>query len=570
MARGVAVAGASLVSLIAFGCHVNDPTPFDPRAMTENDRAGAGSVRTTPQLRLPETRQAYSPLTTPRRRVTGDEGQPVYLSLREIMHRAAAHSNEVRVAGYDPAIAETRITENAAHYDPIAYTNLRYDKQFDRTPGTVIPSPSNPQQTTTINVENNNIYTAETGIKQYLSSGGQVQLGYQFTNSDYSPVRYTRNNYWDSELKLQLTQPLLREFGYEVNWARITVARNDQRVSLLDYRKALEDNTEQLEKDYWQLYEAEREMHISEEVLAHARELADVLWRQFSGGGKATILELSQAASSVSDREATLIRARARVGEISDDIKRRMSDPEFAIAGPFEIRTKDSPIDEPIKFDEQDQLETAFANRLELGQQQLRVNSADVARQVAINGLFPKLDFVGQVTVQGLQSNFDRAINDQWGGGHLVYSLGLQLEIPLGNREATSIVRRSELQRAQAVIGYQQIQDKVSQDVASACREVRVAYDSIRKSRESRMQLEEVLNDLNRRQTSGEQTIDPNFVNLKLQTQEQLGNAQRTEAQEMANYNIALSTLQKAKGTILRYNNIQMEEERFQWDTASH
>jgi outer membrane protein len=355
-----------------------------------------------------------------------------------------------------------------------------------------------------------------------------------------------------------------------VNWARITVARNDQRVSLLDYRKALEDNTEELEKDYWQLYEAQREMQIGEEVLLHARELADVLWNQFTFGGKATILELSQAASSVSDREATLLRARARVADISDDIKRRMSDPEFAIAGPLEIRPADVPIDSPIKFDVQDQIETAFANRLELGQQQLRVNSAEVARQVAINGLFPKLDFVGQVTVQGLDSTFNNSVNDQWGGGHLVYSLGLQLEIPLGNREATAIVRRSELQREQAVLAYRQLQDKVSQEVASASREVTTAFESVRTSRNARMQLEEVLNELNRRQSSGVQAIDPNFVQLKLDTQERLGNAQRNEANELANYNIALSSLERAKGTILRYNNIQMEEEELPWDVPSH
>jgi outer membrane protein len=570
MAKGVAVAGASLLSLMAFGCHVNEPPPFDARAYGSNDLVGAAAIRAAPQIPLPTTNPAYAPQTKPAMPVTGQQGQPVYLSLREIMHRAAANSNEVRVAGYDPAVAETRVTENAAHYDPIFYSNLRYDKQFDRTPGTVIPSPSNPSSTITIDVENNNIYTAEAGLKQYLPSGGQVQLGYQFQNSDYSPVRYTRNNYWDSELKLQLTQPLLREFGYEVNWARITVARNDQRVSLLDYRKALEDNTEEIEKDYWQLYEAQRELHISEDVLQHARELADVLWNQFTFGGKATILELSQAASSVSNREATLLRARARVADISDDLKRRMSDPEFAIAGPLEIRPADVPIDTPIKFDVQDQIETAFANRLELGQQQIRINSADVARQVAINGLFPKLDFVGQVTIQGLQGNFDQAINDQWGGGHLVYSLGLQLEIPLGNREATAILRRSELQRQQAVLAYRQLQDKVSQDVVSACREVTVAFEAIRTSRTARMELEDVLNALNRRQASGQQEIDPNFVNLKLQTQEQLGDAQRTEANEMANYNIALSSLERAKGTILRYNNIMMEEEVLPWDVPSH
>jgi outer membrane protein TolC len=568
MAKGVAVtAGTSLLSMVFVGCNVAEPPPFDPRAITRGDRFNSFEQRGRPLTDLPKTREAYDPARhlPSSRPVTGEEPQYVRMSLREIMHRAAANSKEVRVAGYDPAIAETRVTEGEAHYDPIFYNNSRFDKQNDRTPGTVIPNPTNPTQTVTINTENNNIYTVETGVKQYLQTGGQVQLSYQVQHSDYFPVRYTRNNYWDDQLKFQITQPLLREFGYEINWARITVARNDQRVSILDYRKVLEDNTEELEKDYWLLYEAYKEVLIAEEVLQNARDLVSILWDQVINGGKATTVELSQGASTISQREIELERAKSHMLDISDDIKRRMGDPEFDVAGPMAILPADEPAEVPVRLDLHDQIETAFANRLELGQQQIRENSAEVARQVAINGLFPKLDLVGSATLQGLSNNVDRAFADQMGHGHMVYSLGLQLEIPLGNREAASIVQRANLQQLQAVASYEKIMQDVSADVAAAWREVNTAWRALGNARQGRFQAYEFLEGLNNRQASGLQALDIYFVQSKLDAQDRVATAQRREATELMNYNTALSRLEKAKGTILRYNNIMMEEDQLPW-----
>lgn len=571
MAKGVAVAGTTLLSMVVWGCNLQEPPPFDPRAITRGERVAAAARRTAPFPPLPTTQEVYDPSKhqPSSRPVTGVQPQYVRMTLREIVHRASLNSNEVRVAGYDPAIAETRVTEGEARYDPIFFSNLRYDRQADRTPGTVIPNPSNPQQTVTINTENNNIFTTEAGVKQYLQSGGQIQLSYQWQESSYFPVRYTRNNYWDSQLKFQITQPLLREFGYEINWARVTVARNDQRVSILDYRKALEDNTEELEKDYWLLYEAEREVRISEGVLQNARELVNILWEQYVGGGKATTVELSQGASTVASREADLVQARARLLDISDDIKRRMSDPEFKVTSPIAILTSDDPAEVPIHMKLEDQIETAMANRLELGQQQLRENSAEVARQVAVNGLFPKLDFVGSASLQGLASNLDQAISDQLGHGHMVFSLGLQLEIPLGNREAASIVRRADLQQLQAIAAYKRLVDDISTEVTRAHREVTRAWEGLADARRSRLHAADALTGLNARRASGLQALDYNFVINLLDAQLRLAESQRREAQELAAYNTAISALERAKGTILRYNNIVMEEEQLPWMTPS-
>ena len=61
--------------------------------------------------------------------------------------------------------------------------------------------------------------TQEAGIKQDMTSGGQISFSYQMQYNYLLPKRFSLNPYWDNQLKLQITQPLLRNAGFAVNQA---------------------------------------------------------------------------------------------------------------------------------------------------------------------------------------------------------------------------------------------------------------------------------------------------------------------------------------------------------------
>jgi hypothetical protein len=86
------------------------------------------------------------------------------------------------------------------------------------------------------------------------------------------------------------------------------------------------------------------------------------------------------------------------------------------------------------------------------------------------------------------------------------------------------------------------------------------AWEVIRSSRRSRFAAEDALTRINAREKSGE-PLTPEFVQLKLQIQDSLAQSQQSEAEAVTNYNIALSQLEKAKGTILRYDNVVLQED---------
>jgi outer membrane protein TolC len=578
MGNGVGAAGAAVVvSLIGLGCNLNNPPPFDPQSITALERSEAGQVGPARLYPLPTTRYSqrnedqgtqtpYPPATGP----ALTRNNVLRVPLQEIVQRAALNSSEVKVAAYDVSINETKIVENEARYDPVIFNNFKYDRQNDRTGGTVIPNPNGNQLSNVlIDVERNNIFTEEFGIKQNMPSGGQVSLSYQTQASDYNPRRFVRNHFYDNQIKLQVQQPLLRDFGYEINYARIYIARNDQRVSMLDFRKALEDQIGEIEKDYWQLYEAQREVEVQEELLARTVDLASLLEKQERGGGQATHIEASQARSDVQTRKSILTQARAKVRDLSADIKRRTNDPDpdFAVASGATLLAADAPVQTLVHFDLQEQIDTAMLNRLELGQQQIRINSAEVAANVARYELLPKLDFVGSTQLQGLSTNFGDAAGDQFSAGHVGFSIGLQLEIPIGNREARAIYQRAILQRQQAIEDYRRLTAQISQDVETAARAVNTQWESLQDARAARFEIEDVLTGLNQLLAGGV-ALTPERIRLTLDIQERLAEFQRQEVLALAQYNIAIAQLEKAKGTLLRYNNIVLEEMKFPYGTT--
>jgi outer membrane protein TolC len=601
-ASTIAVLSLAVSGFCLVGCGIKEPPPFDPLGVQKDakDAAAHNNLR-IPMYALPTTLQDLTtqPDTMPvdpdapkpkpanphvhlrpeSPATTGpaiNENYVVRMTLQSIIQRSVAHSTEVKVAGFDAAIAKTKIMEAEGKFDPVFFTNLKYEHQDQPFAGQAIQNPHDPSTSLTLYVERGEVYTLEPGIKQVLPSGGEVSLSYQFQYNYLIPERFVLNPYWDDQLKFQLTQPLLRNAGVEVNEARITIARNDTRVAILDFRKALEDNIAELEKDYWQLEEAEQEVKIQENLLKQTSDTAKILFDQAINGGAVARGQTSQAQASIRDREAVLVRAKARLGDVSDDIKRRMSDPEFPVAGPLLILPLDIPAEDRIQFDVAEQVSTALANRLELGEQSLKIKDAEVALNVAINNAYPKLDLSAAITLEGIAQapnaspnqkgaagNFANTFHSQWeADGHIGWSLGFAFELPIGNQEARAIIRRAYDQRLQAIMQYRTQMDTVTLDVTTAIREVQTSWNEVGARRQAHFAQADQLAAFEDRRLNGE-PLTPPFVQLVLDAQERLADAERQEALALASYQVAIARLERAKGMLLRYNNVILAEDQF-------
>jgi outer membrane protein TolC len=344
-----------------------------------------------------------------------------------------------------------------------------------------------------------------------------------------------------------------------VNHAQITINRDTQKISLLEFRKALEKTCANLEKAYWQSVQIEKDIEAEEQLVAQTQETYKILFTRERKDLDVSDLQVAQAETELESQRSDLLRFRSNAQDLSDQMKALMGDPEFPIMSRVVILPADAPVQDPIVFDLQDQIDTGLRNRFELGEQQLRIDSAIVTVEVAKNNLLPEFDLVGSVGPQGASAGELSAIDRQWEMQHWDYSIGFKLQIPFGNRAARAIYLRSWLQHQQAIAQYQSLINQVTLDVKTSAREVETSYGILIGRHKSVLAAEATVYNIEQKEKTD--PLTPEFVQLKLQLLTGLAQGRQAEAEALANYNIAISALEQAKGTLLKYNNVLMQEE---------
>ena len=576
-------AAAALAGLV--GC-VQDPMPFDPRLAQAWERRDDAQVRGEPLKTLPTTQQTpFVPGATTRpdvAKVTNNapEGPMVKMGLQEIIHRAVANNLDIRVAGFDTAIDQTRVMEAIGNFDPQAFSNIsfeRIDKEVGGGNAFLLRPGADPNSNNTSSglfvpfisrTDDEALTVFEVGIRQNLEAGGKIEAKQGVNNSFFNPTRSLYNPYFENQLTLSLQQPLLQNFGVGVNQARITIARNTQRISLLDFRKTTEETVLRIEQSYWQLVQTEKDVATSRRLVALSEATAELLFKRQGAGQAVSAAEINQANAQTDARRGDLIDREKALVDLSDQLKLLMNDPAMPVSGAVRITSRDDFLNDPLHFNVDDMIETALENRLELGQQQSRIESSEIAVTVARNGLLPSLTLNLATTVQGLSRTLQGAFNDQGNWNHVGFNVGLQFQMPIGNRAARAVWQRSLLQRMQAIAGYGSQIEKVTADVKAAARQVDASWKRLYAAHNSVLGYEKLLETLDKQVKSGVQPLTFEFVFNLLQDQEQLAGQERAEHLAQNDYNYAIAQLEAAKGTILRYDNVIMEQEQLPFDAS--
>ena len=556
------------VAAMVSGCGFSQAPPFDPKRIEqiqiENAREeNAQPLPAMPSALEPAMNEKREPAKLPYLRpTTRPYARELPMRLQEAIHRAVINSYEVRVAGYQAAIDEARILEAESRFDPLIFLDGQIQRSYPQGIGGGALDP--------LKIVSQSL---DGGIRQNLTSGGQMELKYQVqrTNSFLRPGQSlgpfgvspptTQPSFYQNDLTLSITQPLLRDFGAAANMARITIARNDYRISLLDFRDKLEQQLQKIEETYWRLLLAQREVRIQEKLLTDTETMLDLLVNRMGARTDVSDVQVSQTRGTLEQRNVDLVRQRYQIGELSAQLKGLMNDPDLPASSQILIVPTDDPVEDPIDFELSDQIEAGLQNRLELIQQSLRIDSASTVVKAAENNVLPQLNLQAQIGLEGLGFNFNDALQSQTNTDFITYQIGFQFEVPIGNRQARAIYQRTLLQREQAVDQWKLQAENIAVDIVVALNNQRQAWHVLVAARRAKFAAEEALRYIEEREQARE-PLTPTFIELKLSRQSALADAERQEIQAAVAYNVALEALEKAKGTLLRYNNVVMKEEK--------
>ncbi len=505
------------------------PDPFFDRKLAEDERARAQAANDKSQLITVER-------VTSRMRTIQRPGE-IHLSLQDVVQRTLANSFAIDVTSYNPAIETTRVVEAEAAFDAMFFTSLRKNIVDQPTGSTLASSYLD-------------FFDSRFGVRKVLPTGATVSASYGWQRTETNNQFQQINPEYFNDLVLEARQPLLRNFGLDYNRSLIVVAKNNRQISDQAFARQVRDIIRDVEALYWRLVQARREMVITARLLAEFELIHDQLEARQTFD--ITPVQLSATRANLENRRADLIRVRAVLFDAEDRLVAAINDPEINLAEHSEIVPTDFPTYEPMIVDRMSAAQTALNHREEIREQELRVTNAKVFSGRTKLEQLPRLDLTLQYTVDGLESSADDAFDQLTQHNYTEYLIGVELEFPIGNRAPRAAHRRAQLEHRQAVAQLKSVFEQVLLDVNLTARDLSTAYDQILPafiSAESREK--EVLSVVQRAERK-----DLNTLNSELAARNGLADARRSIIRAIVDYNIAIIDLERAKGTLLQYNNV--------------
>jgi outer membrane protein TolC len=431
-------------------------------------------------------------------------------------------------------------------------------------------------------------------INKRNATGGRFfarnQTAYDQNNNGFR----AENSDWNTQLEFGFVQPLLRDFGVQINRiagpraqgfgtsdrARtagqgangVMIARINSDQRLVDFEVAVRDLVSNTETAYWELYFAYRNL---DAVLA-GRNGALATWR------KVYALYVVGAREGEADKEA---QAREQYFLFKGQVQRglwTLYSAENRLRFIMGLAANDGrmirPVEEPTTADTrkiyrwEDVVTEAMIRSPELRRQKWEVQRRELELIASRNLLLPQLDVQAIYRYRGLgDSLLDpnaspsdpapaaplpvTAFGDMAAGRHQEWQVGFGFYMPLGFRREKAAVRNAELTLVKEKAIHREKELELSHQLADAYRELDNTYLLTQVIFNRRVAAKDQVNAVETAYEQGAATVD-----LLLDAQRRLADADSAYFRGVVDYNLAIRNLELRKGSLLEYNDINLAE----------
>jgi HAE1 family hydrophobic/amphiphilic exporter-1 len=492
--------------------------------------------------------------------MTGTAGA-LDLSVQDAVTIALENNRDIQIEKENVVVSEGEITTQKGVFDPILNISSFYNDGETPSVNTFIPS----------GTINQNEFDLSGNLEGQFSTGTFYDvLNFSSTRTDTdSPLDDLSPN-WFNNVSFSIGQELLRNFGVGVNNTFVINARRSNQISEKEFENVVTNVILEVETRYWLLVAAKQNLELEQTALELALDLQNRNQIQVDVGVLPPV-SVTQAKSEVAAREVDVIRAENILQATEDNLKNVL-----AIDLSQKINTTDELTTEVYVFNEEESLEEAYRERPEIEQAKLNIENRETLKGYYSNQRLPRFAVEGGVQLQGLggDENPDRLsfegerepIPSQFLGSSKAFSqifgadfttwqiLGV-FSFPIFNRTARGEYVKATAEFDRSIITLKKTQDDVALDVRSAIREIKNSLRAIDAARVSVELAKEVVINEQERLNVGIGT-----TRQVLEAQRDLIDAGVREITAIANYNIALAELERAKGTLLESEGVVIKE----------
>lgn len=458
------------------------------------------------------------------------------LTLRQVIRLTLERNLNLHAEQFDTRASQAAVRREYGLYDPRLLVEFATGESRQQI-----------NQQAFDDFENRSRFTLlDLSLAQQLPSGGELTLGFDNQRNEEKESPFPGiNPAYESELALQLTQPLMKGFGRSVAEQDILFAINDRQVAIQDLREVAFALLTEVRDAYYELLRLRDNLRFREISVA----LAQKILNEASARVRAGVLppvDILEAEFGLKERQRLQLDAEREYHDGLDRLALLMSSPRpLAIAE----ESLGRPV---IAVDEELGVQQALDKRPDLQRRIRQLERLDLEQRLARNDLLPGLDLTASYSHKGLGDDYNDDLDDIGRGDYPNWLVGLSLSYPLGNRTARYEHRRTllRIKGRQAELG--QLQEEIRTEIRAAIRLLEVNNKKIEVATSGQVFAEEKLRILLKRQEVGLATIRD-----VLEGEEDLAQARTDQVAALADYNKAITRYLQVSGQLLEADGVR-------------
>ena len=483
-------------------------------------------------------------------------GDTLDLNLQKAIRFALAKNFRIKISEFDPKIAKARQRVASGKFDPILGTTFNYDSNQNelRTLGTDLQEPS------LVNGDASaDLFARQSGEELDTSISGLLPWGLTYnigpsltidTDSRRSP-QFTR---YDSFFGLTLAQPLLKNFGTDVNLADIRIARANHAISVWQVRQSAINVVTDTISVYCELYFSIENLAVERRSYALAAQLLSDNIKRAEIGVMST-LDVEQTRSALASREERVLVAERAVFDNENFLKQLVTD---EISGILDTRLRIAPPELPDTAppDRTRDFARAFEIRPDYRQALLDIQKRQITVVFTRNQGLPRLDLTASFGVNGIDTSLAGSFQRTSGqaNNNFAWNAGAIFSVPFPNNAGLGNLEVSKLEALRSLVDLKRLEQAILVEADNAAGQIGTARKLTEATRAAREYAQLTLTGAQTRLSSG--TITTFEV---LQFLRDLATAEANEYRARADFIKAVAFYARLTGSTLERNRVILE-----------
>ncbi|MEI6277858.1 MAG: TolC family protein [Verrucomicrobiae bacterium] len=405
--------------------------------------------------------------------------QVLSLNLEDAVRMALGKNFQIRAARFTPQIARARQLSASGKFDPVAGVSVTYDEKNQelRTLNNELVSP-----VAVPGGETPDLFARTSGLVVDSSIAGLSPWGLTYdvgASTTQTSDNRISNDRFNSFFGISIAQPLLKNFGTDVNLAQLRIARADRAISEWTLRERIIQIVTDTVNTYCELYFAKENLGVEERSRALAAQLlADNLKR--AEIGVMSPLDVMQARADLAARDGKVLVARRAMLDNENFLKQLVTDEVFGILQ-TRLEIASLPALPDAKADKEKDFPLAFQMRPDYRQALLELQKRQINVVFTRNQTLPRLDLVASFGINGIDTSLAESFQRVSGqnANNFSWTTGVVGSLPVPNRAARGDLQANQLETARALVELKRLEQSILVEADNAAGQIETTRERI-------------------------------------------------------------------------------------------